>query len=106
MNGGIFVRDTKMPLMRPATVTATRAATVPPTMPKSERKKTIAEIDMATSEPTARSKPPPMTTNAWPKETSPNAAALAVTTIRFAGLMNTPREMTMAMMRTAPKRKS
>ena len=92
--------------MRPATVAEARAPIVPPTMPKSERKKTIAEIDMATSEPTARSKPPPMTTKAWPKDTSPNAAALAVTTIRFAGLMNTPCEMTVAMTRTATKRKS
>ena len=55
MNGGIFVRDTKIPLMSPATVAAARAPIVPPTMPKSERKKTIAEIDMATREPTARS---------------------------------------------------
>ena len=106
MNGGIFVRDTKIPLMSPATVAAARAPIVPPTMPKSERKKTIAEIDMATREPTARSNPPPMTTKAWPKDTRPKAAALAMTRIRFVGLMKTPCEMTVAMTRTATSRKS
>jgi hypothetical protein len=61
---------------------------------------------MATREPTARSNPPPMTTKAWPKDTNPKAAALAMTRIRFVGLMNTPREMTVAMTRTATNRKS
>ena len=51
MNEG-FCSDTKTPLMRPATVTATRAA-IAPNNAEVGAKKTIAEIDMATSEPTA-----------------------------------------------------
>jgi len=73
MNGGIFVRDTTNPLRRPATAAAATAAIVPPTMPKIERKKTIAEIDIATSDPTDKSNPPLITTSACPNETSAKA---------------------------------
>ena len=68
--------------------------------------KTMAEIDIATSEPTARSKPPPITTSAWPKETRPAALALAMTRTRLDGLKNTPREMIAATARTAASRKT
>src|SRR6185437_10742540 len=48
-------------------------AIVHPTMPKIERKKTIAEIDIATSDPTDKSNPPLITTSACPNETSAKA---------------------------------